>query len=146
MKVLLLRDLLRTAHHFPPYHIGSSLGTARFRGDYRFIGFFAAENPAENGKAAFPVFRGKPLFYFPKKLFRAVCFQSSEVLADFLGKFVAEVIVVILLDFVRFRRPASLIDIQQFVEGFGGDVGIFGVDVLGGRRRAARRCLPCRTP
>ena len=64
MKVLLPKDLLKTAHHFPPYHIGSSLGTARFRGDYRFIGFFAAENPAENGKEGVSLFLGKTGFFF----------------------------------------------------------------------------------
>ena len=58
MKVLLLRDLLKTAHHFPPYHIGSPLGAARFRGDYRF--------PKKRTEALFGLLNRKPNDY-PKK-------------------------------------------------------------------------------
>ena len=32
-------SVLKNAHHFPPYHIGKSLGTFSFRGSYRFCSF-----------------------------------------------------------------------------------------------------------
>ena len=68
MKVLLPRDLLKTAHHFPPYHIGSSLGAARFRGDYRFVGISRRRILPKDGKAAFPVFSGKAAFLFSEEI------------------------------------------------------------------------------
>lgn len=39
MKLLFKRFTHKQAHHFPPYHIGSSPEVARLRGDYRFYSF-----------------------------------------------------------------------------------------------------------
>ena len=45
----------KTAHHFPPYHIGNRLGAARFRGDYR-AGATRGEQdvPAPSGRLPLP--------------------------------------------------------------------------------------------
>ena len=78
MKVLLPKDLLKKAHHFPPYHIGSSLGTARFWGDYRFIGFLRRRIPPKTAKRLFPKNGKSRFFIFRRNYFAQFAFKVAR--------------------------------------------------------------------